>query len=335
MNDDKPAGKFAPVPPRRGPSQVSIGGLSLGLMLALLLPGCSTPDMKPFAAASRIVSVSVTTGGELAIKPLAKTPIWVNDNLMEPGDPAHPYMALAASWSERRKVMDAVLVYSTALAAISDASAHRQENATALLGSVQQLVATVPGYGAAFNSVGTLVVQGLEVTVEVKAWHDMRRAVASVEPAIQLVARGITLDFAEIARLYEAPLNDQLAELGASIRPVVRIEQALKHQREIQRQLVAADPGDSTKGAELLRLDGLYATALAELSQIRLARAKVEDEVTQGKAFFASAIRAVEAWAAANTELVKAFRDQRQPNLTLLVLRAEELKATVDQLKTQ
>ena len=335
MSDARLSGNFQPVPHRRGRSLVNSGGLILSLMLAPLLPGCSTPDLKPFAAASRTVSVSVTTGGELALKPLAKTPLWVNDNLVEPGDPAHPYTALAASWSERRKVMDAVLVYSTALAAISDASAHRQENATALLGSVQQLAAAVPGYGAAFNSAGTLVVQGLELTVEVKAWHDLRRAIASAEPAIQLVARGIKLDFAEIARLYEAPLNDQLAKLGASIRPVVRIEQALKHQREAQRQLVAADPGDSTKGAELLRLDGLYATALGELTQIRSARASVEDERARGKEFFASAIRAVEAWAAANAELVTAFREQRLPNFTLLVVRAEELKETVNQLKTQ
>ena len=318
---------------RRGLSPPKFGRLIVGLSTVLLISGCTTPDLKPFAEASKTLSASVKTGGELAIKPLAKTPIWVTNSLVEPGDPAHPYTALEVSWAERWKVMDAVAVYSASLAAISDAAAHRKENATELAGSVQQLASAVPGYGAAFNSAGALVVKGLEITVEVKAWHDMRRAVEAADPAIQLVARGIKLDFIEISHLFEAPLNDQLAKLGASIRPVVRIEQALRQQRDSQRRLVEADPGDSGKGAELTRLDGLYATAVADLNQIRSARSKVEDQIAQGKDFFASAIRAVDAWAAANAELVKVFKEQRMPNFTLLIARAEELKEIVKQLK--
>jgi hypothetical protein len=316
-------------------SALKCGKVIMGLSTVLLLSGCTTPDLKPFAEASKTLSVSVNKGGDLAIKPLAKMPIWVKDGLVEPGDPAHPYTALQAQWTERQNVMEAVLVYSASLEAISDAAAHRNENATELVGSVQQLASAVPGYGAAFNSAGTLVVKGLEITVEVKAWHDMRRAVEAADPAIQLVARGIKLDFTEISHLYEAPLNDQLAKLGASIRPVVRFEHALREQRDAQRKLVETDPSDSVKGAELARLDGLYATAVADLNQIRSGREKVEDEIAQGKEFFASAIQAVDAWAGANAELVKAFKDQRTPNFTLLIARAEELKEIVNQLKTK
>ena len=332
MQDAKPSDRPAmrsEFPPHK------FGALIIGLLTVLLLSGCTTPDLKPFAEASRTLSVSVSKGGDRAIKPLAKTPIWVNDNLVEPGDPVHPYTALQASWVKRRKTMDAVLVYSASLEAISEAAAHRKENATELVGSVQQLVAAVPGYGAAFNHAGTLVVKGLEITVEVKAWHDMRRAVEAADPAIQLVARGIKLDLTEISHLYEAPLNDQLAKVEASMRPVVRFEHALRNQRDAQRKLVEADPGDSSQGAELVRLDGLYATAAAELNAIRSQRAAVEDEIAQGKEFFDSAIQAVAAWGAANADLVKAFKDQRTPNLTLLIARAEELKVIVNQLKTK
>lgn len=312
-----------------------LGGLLTSLSAVLLLAGCATPDLKPFAEASKTLSVSVSKGGDLAIKPLAKMPVWVNDSLVEPGDPAHPYTALEATWAERRTMMDAVLVYSASLEAISDAAAHRNENATELVGSVQQLASAVPGYGAAFNSAGALVVTGLDIVVEVKAWHDLRRAVESANPAIQLVARGIKLDFTELSHLYEAPLNDQLLKLGTSMRPVVRFEQALQQQRDAQRKLVEADPGDSAKGAELARLDGLYATAAADLNQIRSERALVAEEITQGNEFFTSAIQAVDAWAKANAELVKAFKDQQTPNFTLLITRADELNELVNQLKTK
>ena len=315
-------------------SALKMGGLSMGMIAVLGLSGCATPDLKPFAGASKTISLSVSKGGDLAIKPLAKIPMWVNDNLVEPGDTNHPYTTLEASWAERRKVMDAVLVYSAALEAISDAAAQRNQNATQLVGSVQQLASAVPGYGAAFNSAGTLVVEGLDITVEVKAWHDMRHAVEAADPAVQLVAQGIKKDFTEISHLYEAPLNDQLAKLGAAMRPIVRFEQALRDQRDAQRKLVEADPGDSSKGSELTRLDGLYATAAADLGQIRSERAKVEDEIAQGMEFFESAIQAVDAWAAANDELVKAFKEHRTPNLTLLIARAEELNEIVNQLKT-
>ena len=231
--------------------------------------------------------------------------------------------------------MDAVLVYSASLEEISDAAAHGEESATELMGPLQQLASAVPGYGAAINGAGALVVEGLKTTVEVKAWHNMRRAVEAANPAVQLVARGIKQDLVEISHLYEAPLNDQLAGLGASMRPVARFEQALRQQRDAQRKLVEADPGDSAKGAELARLDGLYATAWADLNQIRSERAKAEEQIALGKEFFASAVQAVDAWAAANADLVKAFKDHRTPDVTLLLARAQELNDMVSQLKTK
>ncbi len=202
------------------------GGFVTVLLSALLVSGCATPNLKPFADASTTLSITVKRGGDLAIKPLAKTPLWVYDVLVPPGDPKHPYKDLEASWELRQRAMDAVLIYSTSLDAINEAVAHREENAEALVNSVQQLASAVPGYGAAFNSFGTLVVKGLKITVEVKAYHDMRQAVEAADPAIQLVARGLKEDFTGLSNLFEAPLNDQLSNFGKSVRPVERFEQA-------------------------------------------------------------------------------------------------------------
>jgi len=310
-----------------------LAGIVVLLISALLFSGCSTPDLKPFSDASKTLSTSVKTGGEMAIKPLAKTPLWVNNTLVQAGDPNHPYKDLQTQWATRVKAMDAVLVYSASLQAINEASAHRKENAKALVGSVQQLAAAVPGYGAAFNKAGDLIVQGLAVTVEVKAWHDMRRAVASADPAVQLVAKGLKQDLQSIARVFEAPLNDQITRFGAATRPVIRLEEALRQKRDVQRTAVEGDPADTARGNELTRLEGLYATAAADLNQMRAERAKIEEAVAQGKDFFANSVAAVDAWADAHSELMKAFEENRMPNFTLLAARAEELSELVNQFK--
>jgi|GEM_PF-1696711 len=308
-------------------------GFEVVLLLVLLVSGCATPNLKPFVDASTTLSISVKTGGDLAIKPLAKMPLWVNGVLIEPGDPLHPYKGLEASWELRRKAMDAILVYSTSLDAINEAAAHREENAEALVNSVQQLASAVPGCVPAFTNAGTLIVKGLEIIVEVKAWHDMRRAVEAADPAIQLVARVLKKDFTELSYLFEAPLNDQLTKSVASGRPVVRFEKALRTRRDEQRVAVENAPYDSARGIELARLEVLYASAAADLNQIRSETSKINSTIAQGKEFFANVDFAVDAWAAAHAELVKAFKDQRTPNFTLLAVRAEELKETVNQLK--
>lgn len=309
------------------------GGFVIILLLALLVSGCATPNLKPFADASSTLSISVKRGGDLAIKPLAKTPIWVNNDLVPPGDSKHPYKKLEDSWELRQKAMDAVLIYSTSLDAINEAAAHREENAEALVNSVQQLASAVPGYGAAFNSFGTLVVKGLKITVEVKAYHDMRQAVEAADPAIQLVARRLIEDFTELSNLFVAPLNEQLSNSENSVRPLKRYVKELEKRRDALRKEVEGAPGNSGKGIELARFEALYAPAAAELKQILSDRGKVEDNIAQGKEFFANVKLAVDAWAAAHAELVKAFKDQRMPSFALLAARAEELKETVSQLK--
>ena len=73
--------------------------------------------------------------------------------------------------------MDAVFVYSASLEAISSAAANRKANAEALAGSVGQLASSIPGYGSAAKAGAVVIKKGMEVVVEVKAWHDMRQAV--------------------------------------------------------------------------------------------------------------------------------------------------------------
>jgi len=307
--------------------------LTASLGCVLLLAGCTTPDLRPFADATKTLSVGVYTGGDLALKPLARMPLWVNGNLVQPEDPSHPSKALEASWESRRKTMEAVLVYSASLAAINEASAHSKENAAELVGSVKQLASAVPSISTGVSLAGDLVVSGLQTYVEIKAWHDMQKAVQSADTAIQLIAKALEKDFAELANEFESKQRDQIIQKSVALRPVERVYQALQDQRNTQRTSVAGAPSDVALGTELARLDGLVTAVELDVNKLRSERSQIEVSLADGEQFFATVIKAVEAWASAHADLIKAFEQNRVPNLVVLAARAEELKEIVGKLK--
>lgn len=160
--------------------------VTLAGMIALLgLSGCATPDLAPFAAASSTLASSVKHGGNLAINPVAQRSMWVGDELVAPGGENHPAKELRNQWNARLKTMDAVIVYSASLAAINEAAAKRKENATELVDAVKELAASVPGINVGAGPAGDLMISGLGILVEVKAWHDMSKAVSAADPAVQ------------------------------------------------------------------------------------------------------------------------------------------------------
>jgi hypothetical protein len=140
-------------------------------------------------------------------------------------------------------------------------------------------------------------------------------------------------DFAELANEFESKQRDQIIQKSVALRPVERVYQALQDQRNTQRTSVAGAPSDVALGTELARLDSLVAAVETELNKLRSDRSKIEVSLADGEQFFATVIKAVEAWASAHADLIKAFEQNRVPNLVVLAARAEELKEIVGKLK--
>jgi hypothetical protein len=140
-------------------------------------------------------------------------------------------------------------------------------------------------------------------------------------------------DFAALSNEYEGTQRDQIIQNEVALRPVARVHQALQDQRIAKRASVAASPTDTALGAELARLDGLIAAVEVDLNKLQSDGAKLQESLANGKALFATAIKAVDAWAGAHADLVKSFEQNRAPNLVLLAARAEELKEIIDNLK--
>ena len=308
----------------------------LCVAFATMLTGCATPTVTGFSDASKTLALAVKTGGTMAITPLATQPIWDDTNkvFIEAGAEEHPFKELEEQWQTRRKAMDAVLVYSASLEAISNAAANRKANAEGLAGSVGQLASSVPGYGSAAKAGAVVIKKGMEVVVEVKAWHDMRQAVEAADGAIQKLAPVIKENLETLGRQHSANVLVALAAHRKATFTLLTQEKTLLKNRDAQRAVVDATPGDATKGAELTRLETLLATVQVDANRARAEKARLRESQRIGKEFFESAAQGVEAWALSHAEIAKAFQENRTPNLGLLVARAEEIRAMVDEIKT-
>jgi hypothetical protein len=318
----------------------SVRTATAALVALVFLAGCQTPDLKPFASASADLATSIKKGGELAITPLLAAPMKVGHDLVPPSSDQHPGKKLQEEWDKRCKTADALLAYSASLAAIADASAHRQGNAKGLVDSVNALAKTVTGATPLTDAASNLASKVLETAAEVKAFRDLSAAVKSADPAIQAVALSLQADFVEIANVLRSRLTTQRSDASSASKPVKDFLDTVRKRRDRQRVEVAkalVDPKRSAEqpalDAELAHLDALVANAEPEDNTRTAELNRLESAIAAGKAFFAAAEATTKTWADAHRDIAVALEEKRTPNFMLLVSRAQELRNLVIELK--
>lgn len=323
-----------PLPPSFRFGRIASVAFIIGAMA--LVTGCQTPDLKPFAAASADVAAGIAWGGDLAIRQIAREPAIVGSAVIAPDEPNHPARPLAVEWAPRRRAAEAVLAYSGALAAIGDASTNRKANAAALLDSVKQLAAAVPGVSLGTNAAGNLLISAASGVVELKAWRDMRTAVKNADAAIALIAGVIRQDLASMSNLYAGFHTNQIvqARTAAEFRQLTRLYDSLRKEQETKRGLVAGSPADPITGTDLTRLDSMLAGVERDLRPRLAAIAHHRTALADGAAFYAAAMAGIDAWAAAHRDLSIAFEQRRTPNIALLLVRAQEIQAQLQEFKS-
>ncbi len=307
------------------------GSAACILPLAILLVGCKTPDIHPFADATAAVGMSVAQGGDMVVTPLTKRTI----NNKSPGAPDHPGVKLATAWDVRRATMEAVVQYSASLVAISDAAAKSQNNASQVVGAVQELARNIPNSGiqAGLDKAGDLLVYVGKTIIEIKAYHDMAKAVQAADPAIQEIAKVLQADFKDLAVEYYNRVNDDLDGLVTDLRPVERHYQKLKQERDRLRDKVNESVTNTEQGNELARISELLSKVEPEYETIRRAIQETELRRARGQRFFQETQAALSAWAQAHASLARTFREKTKPNFILLITKAEELRTLINQLR--
>lgn len=302
-------------------------------LLAVVIYGCATPNLKPFADATSTLSRTVKKGGDMVIAQVTGKTVVVNGQTFEPDHSKHPVVKLKESWELRKKTMDALIVYSASLAAIADASAKRQSNATAVVSAVKELALTIPGLNIGSNAAGDLIIYGLSLAIEVKAYHDMAEAVKSAHPAVELIAKALGKDMEGLPIEFQNNLDDEIQEAKKALwQPLKYYNSLIKERTEFRRSLPSdLDKPGSVEG--MLKLDALIQAVEPEVNRSREKIAALQNKLDTGLKFYEMAQESIQTWVQAHQDIQKAFTEKRAPNLVLLAARAQELKGLIEKFE--
>jgi hypothetical protein len=300
--------------------------MSLGITLAcLLITGCATPNLRPFADATATLKTSVKIAGDLTISQLSAQTITISDQTFIPGETNHPAARLETSWQLRRNAMDAVASYSSSLASIADAAASGKGNAQRVVDAVNQLASHVPAIGLGLTAAGDLLVSLGATLIEVKAYRDLAKAVNAAHPVIQLVAESLMKDFDALAIQYESLQRNQIRKLKDSAEKPRAYHAKLIEKRSTLRAQSDGIADDSARRDTMHAIDTLVAAVEPEVLAYDREISRRAAELRDGLQFFREAREALAVWLSAHRDVHIALREKRAPNIILLVSRAQEL----------
>lgn len=306
--------------------------------LALLLGGCTTPDLKPFADSTASLHQAMTQSKTIISSEL-------NNIEQAPGfEPKDKVEAvrkkLDAAFDTRIAFMAAVASYSDSLAAVAAAGKNGQADAKALGDSLQQLADMAGPYGAAVGGGAEIASQIYGLIAEARAAHSLREITAKMDPAIQKAAVLMQMDMANASGI----LKNGVFELNDVIQTPYQPDVILRNHLNRFSDLAASEiPEDYTatnypdklvtynqKMVEvdkmMERIDKWYLPLQAQETQ-NLQRFATETDLVN------STIRGFQQWAKAHADVVKALQDNRQPNIGELVSTVLEIKTEIENLK--
>lgn len=305
----------------------------IGLAAALLVVGCATPDLKPFAKATAILSASVKTAGDLAINQLAAQKIVIDEETISLSDTNHPAVRLQEAWKLRRETMDAVVDYSASLAAIADAAAKRKANAEEIAGALGKLASYFPQASTIAPAGVTLVSKLTQALIEVKASHDLARAVNAAHPVVEHVGILLEKDFERLETLYKEAMRDHRKSFKDQAEEPRKYYEWLLRQRANERKEFIEKPNGPGRQEQILTLDRLIAGVEPQVAACDREIAAATKKMAEGVKFYREARNAVSAWLKAHEGLCRSLKEHRALNLQLLISRTEELQASIENLR--
>jgi len=188
--------------------------LSLTLC-SLSLPACGTiPDLEPYAQSTAMLERAASSSHDIVHRELASLQSY------DPNDPEFSEFPqrFSNAWQPRLRAMGAMVSYSDSLAAIAQAAKDGKRSASTLADSLQAFVGTAGGpIGLAASPAGAKIFTALAAaTIEIRAAHDLDKAINAADPIIQEVSDLLIADFDSLETLLS---RDQLeATLEASIK---------------------------------------------------------------------------------------------------------------------
>ena len=307
-------------------------------LVVVLIAGCASPDLRPFADATQAVSESARKASQSTIEVVASTPYEVDGAPLEPTDANHPAKRLETAWKDRAQGLDGLVQYAASLAGVAEAAKKSRENVDAVGDSLEQLTKFIPQVTLPSAAATDLIKLIAQTAIEIKSYVTLRDALDAAHPAVSDFAGLLKADLASLKNIYrverdrlETYLDDQYLESNEYY------ELLLDEQQEIRRFMVDATVGADAGEIEAaeLRIMELNEQISAVSPEYEAYRAQLDVLIETNReveAFFDNLVESVDIWVDTHADLVKAFEEKRVPNVALLVTRAEELRAAFEKL---
>lgn len=310
----------------------------LTLFGGLLLAGCTTPDLKPFAdSTAGLHQATVQTRDiiKAELREFKKAELFSDASVLRDAETVIPN-----SFDARIKFMEAVVAYSDSLAAIVDASKNARANAQSLGDSVKGLADAVGPYGAAVGQAIPIFVSVAGGVEEAWAVHSLKEATKKANPIIQAGAVIMEADVLKIKSILvrnEQPYIQKLEEPYAN--DLTIREEIIRLRNEETKQLLDALKKDkqgavvATFNTNLAEYDKAMASINLWYEPLQKNEADAISRLELEAQMMKNTVHGFQQWAKVHADLTKALEDNRQPNIRELVSTVLEIKTEIENLK--
>jgi len=303
-------------------------------LLVLTTAGCQMPNVQPFADATAQLRQAVITTGNLTIAAMRATPYTDDEsNVIPLNSENHPANRLTDIWAERTRAMDTLVNYSDSLAQVVDAGKSAEKTASNLVNSISNIADTMTGGEGFSDETGALATLIVKYGVQLKAAHAVDQAVTAAHPVVAGIGKIVKKDLSSLAILYNNEYVDILDNIDEEygVRNTYRMD-LIKKVTVARVDMLEADFSNESV-AEVSKIEKLLAATEKDHQEFTAKMQAAKTNHHEGQRAFATAINAVDFWIAAHKELHLAIRENRRPNVQLLLTAIQEVKIAVDNVR--
>jgi hypothetical protein len=277
---------------------------------ALILAGCSLPNLKPFADSTAQLHSAVVSSSETV------------PALLREAGKEEEAARLNKALVVRVEAMNAVLKFTESLSHIAEAGESGQQTASKVADSVNSLLSTVKVSPLSGEAVAAVTL-AYGIVAQVRAAKSFAEAVERADPAIQGVARILERDFQDTEDLLiqvREPLRRQVLDRDEQTIELLDYRNALeKERRGLEKQLkLKPNSSDAQLQAKLQAVNERIKETADRYDKVKAEERDVVGRVDAQIEITKKARQGVAEWAAVYAQLAGTVKSGLQPNTALL-----------------
>jgi len=307
---------------------------------ALLAGGCTTPDLKPFADATANLHQVVGQSQDIVQSELQE--LQQRQALADEAKLKAAETKFTNAFAQRIAFMTAVVDYSDSLAAVADAGKNGEANAQALENSIKQLLDAAGPYGAAVGVGADVLAKIYGLGAQAWAAHSLKEATAKANPIIAVGAEILQQDMNNIRQGLATAETPLVAALEKPYRHSLTQRLNLMGMREEQSREFngAMNPTNwpallADYNRRLAEVNTFYDTADKWYLPLQAQESALHTRLATEIQLLDKTAMGLKQWAKIHADLTQTLKNNRQPNLRVLLSTIMEIKTDIETLKSK